>query len=83
VTPRARQEGIAGWRSGRLQVRTAAPPLDDRANDAVRRLLAGTLGISPSRIHLTRGLRGRDKIATVYGLSAEEVTRRLRGEPGH
>jgi uncharacterized protein YggU (UPF0235/DUF167 family) len=80
VTPRARADVLAGWRGGRLQVRTTAPPLDGRANEAVRRLLARALGVPISRIGLARGRHGRDKVAEVSGLSSEEVSRRLGGE---
>ncbi|HEV8354302.1 MAG TPA: DUF167 domain-containing protein [bacterium] len=81
VTPRARADRITGWRDGRLHVRTTAPPLEGRANDAVRRLLARTLGVSASRIALTQGRHSRDKVAAVSGLSADEVSRRLGGDP--
>lgn len=82
VTPRAAQEAISGWRGGRLQVHTTAPPLDDRANDAVRRLLAAALRVPKSQVLLTHGRRGREKLAAVYGLSAEDVRRRLGGDAG-
>ncbi|MGH2348825.1 MAG: DUF167 domain-containing protein [bacterium] len=81
VTPRARTDVIAGWRAGRLQVRTTAPPLDGRANDAVRRILASALGVPVSRIGLAQGRHSRDKVAEVSGLSSEEVSRRLGGDP--
>ena len=81
VTPRARADVLAGWRGGRLQVRTTAPPLEGRANDTVRRLLARALGVSASRIELTQGRYGRDKVAAVSGLSADEVRRRLGADP--
>jgi len=81
VTPRARADRLSGWRGGRLQVRTTAPPLEGRANDAVRRLLARALGVPTSRIELTHGRHSRDKVAEVSGLSADEVSRRLGGDP--
>jgi uncharacterized protein YggU (UPF0235/DUF167 family) len=61
VQPRARREGleVAG---DRLLVRVNAPPVDGRANEAVRRMLAAALGVAPSRLVLLRGDSGRDKL---------------------
>ena len=43
VLPNARREGIEGEWEGALRVRVSAPPMDDRANDAVVQLLAARL----------------------------------------
>lgn len=80
MTPRARADVIAGWREGRLQVRTTAPPVEDRANQAVRRLLARALDLAPSQVAIIRGERSREKVIAISGLSALEVDRRL-GRP--
>jgi uncharacterized protein len=40
VLPRAKRTGIAGERGGIVVIRVAAPPVDGKANDAVRRLIA-------------------------------------------
>jgi uncharacterized protein YggU (UPF0235/DUF167 family) len=61
VIPRARHDEIAGERNGRMLIRTTAPPVDSKANEAVRRLLAGHLGVPPSAIELIRGATSRDK----------------------
>lgn len=82
MTPRASADVIAGWRGGRLQVRTTAPPIDERANDAVRRLLARAVGVAPSQITFVRGSRGREKVVHISGLTAGEVDRRLARPAG-
>ena len=79
VTPRARADAIAGWRGGRLHIRTTAPPLDGRATDAALRLLAAALKVAPSAVRLVRGAHSREKTAEVYGLPADDIYRRLRG----
>jgi uncharacterized protein YggU (UPF0235/DUF167 family) len=71
---------IGPWRSERLEVRTIAPPVEGRANHALCRLLAASLDIAPSRVHVVRGARGREKMVQVLGLPAAEVYRRL-GRP--
>jgi len=80
VTPRAARDMIGPWRSERLEVRTTASPVDGQANDALCRLLAEALDIAPSRVHVVRGARGREKAVQVLGLPVSEVLRRL-GHP--
>ena len=62
VTPRAGRDAVALDEGGRVQVRTTAPPADGKANDAVRRLLAGALGVAPTRLTLAGGAGSRDKL---------------------
>jgi uncharacterized protein (TIGR00251 family) len=73
VQPRARRDELAGERGGALLVRVTAPPVEGRANDAVRKLLAKQLGVAPGRISVVRGASGRDKIVEVEAMDAEAV----------
>jgi uncharacterized protein (TIGR00251 family) len=66
VIPRARRDEIAGERDGRLVVRTTAPPVDGKANEAVRRLLATHLGVPVSDLELIRGATSRDKSFRIH-----------------
>lgn len=59
--PRARREGLS-LDGDRLVARVNAPPVDGRANEAVRRMLAAALGVAPSRLTLLRGETARDKL---------------------
>ena len=77
VQPRARRNEIAGERDGRLMVRVTAPPVDGRANDAVRKLLAKRLGVAPSRVTVLRGESARDKVVEVEGIEDADVLRRI------
>jgi uncharacterized protein (TIGR00251 family) len=77
VQPRARRDEIAGEREGRLLVRVTAPPVEGRANEAVRKLLAKRLGVAPGRVAVVRGQAGRDKLVEVEGLDEAELLRRL------
>lgn len=65
VVPRARREGCGGERAGRLLVRTTAPPVDDRANRAVRRILAEHFGVPVRDVEIVAGHRSRDKTVRV------------------
>ena len=80
VIPRARRDEIAGVRDGCLLVRLRAAPVDGRANEALRRLIAARLGLRPSAVELVRGERSRQKTVRVAGLAPDEVLRRLLDE---
>jgi uncharacterized protein (TIGR00251 family) len=70
VQPRASRDEVVGWRSGRLLVRVTAAPVDDRANEALRRLVAKRAGVARSAVRLVRGSRSRDKLLEISGLDA-------------
>lgn len=61
MIPRARRDEVGGERAGRLVVRTTAAPVDGRANDAVRRLVAAHLGVPVRTVVVVAGVRSRDK----------------------
>jgi uncharacterized protein (TIGR00251 family) len=77
VTPGARQEQIAGWHGGSLRVRVRARPEKGRANQAVLRILARRLGVTPANLSIVRGAASRDKLVKVDVLSDEELRARL------
>jgi uncharacterized protein (TIGR00251 family) len=77
VKPRSSREKIAGERADRLLVEVTAPPLEDRANVAVCRLIARTLDVSPSRVSVKSGARSRDKLIRVDGLALIDIAERL------
>jgi len=73
LRPGAGRDELLGLRDGVLQARVSAPPVDGRANDALRKLIAKHLRVAPSRVTLVRGERSRDKLVAVEGLSAEAL----------
>ncbi len=73
VQPRASRDGIAGEWQGALKIRVTAPPVDNRANDACRRLLAEHLNIPISAVRIVSGERSRTKRIEVRGVSAQRV----------
>lgn len=77
VAPRAVGDEIVSWQEGELRVRLRAPPVDGRANDALRRLLAASLDVPSSAIELLSGASGRVKRLRVDGLSEAELAKRL------
>jgi uncharacterized protein (TIGR00251 family) len=81
VQPRASREGIDGWQGGALRVRVSAPPVDGDANRAVIDVLARALGLRPTALTIARGIRAREKLVQVKGLSPGDVERRLGERP--
>ncbi len=77
VVPRSAREGVAGTSEGAVRIRLTAPPVENRANEALVRFLSQLLGISPRRVELVTGGRGRHKVVRVHGMSREEIFRRL------
>jgi uncharacterized protein (TIGR00251 family) len=70
IVPNARSNEVVGWendpRSGMvLKVRITAPPLEGKANAAVREFLAETLGLPKSAVVLERGSSSRLKMFTI------------------
>jgi uncharacterized protein (TIGR00251 family) len=78
VQPRARKDEVASERNGRLVVRITAPPVDGKANAALRKLLAKRLGVPASAVTVVRGEASRDKLVEVEGLD-DAVLRRTLG----
>jgi len=77
LQPRAAREELAGMRNGALLVRVTAPPVDERANRALCRLIARHAGVAPSAVTIVRGSHGRDKLVEVAGLDAAALNTAL------
>jgi uncharacterized protein len=77
VSPGSRRAAIAGRHGDAWKVRVTAPAEGGRANDAVVRLLADTLAVPRSSVHVVSGHTARDKVVELAGLSPDETERRL------
>jgi uncharacterized protein (TIGR00251 family) len=73
VTPRASRDAIEGEHEGALKVRLTAPPVEDRANDALRRLLAARLNVPVSAVRIVGGEKSRNKRVVVAGITRAQV----------
>jgi uncharacterized protein YggU (UPF0235/DUF167 family) len=68
--PNARAGEVIGWeddpRAGRvLRVKVAAPPVDGKANAALRETLAKHFGLAKSQVTLAKGSTSRVKVFTL------------------
>jgi uncharacterized protein YggU (UPF0235/DUF167 family) len=78
VTPGAKQSAWAGTGpDGRRKVKVAAPAIEGRANAALVKFVAASLGLPRRAVRVVRGLSGRDKVLAV-DLAASEIAVRLR-----
>ena len=74
VMPRASRDAIEGEYQGALKVRLTAPPVDDRANDALIRLLAERLNVPRSAVRIVAGEKSRTKRVEIAGARREQIT---------
>jgi uncharacterized protein len=77
VAPRASRNAIEGEHAGALKVRLTAPPVDGRANEALRRLLAERLKVPVSAVRILSGDNSRSKRVQIVGVSREHVAARI------
>jgi uncharacterized protein (TIGR00251 family) len=78
VAPRSSRDSIDGEFQGALKIRLAAPPIDDRANDALRKFLAATLNVPASAVKIVAGEKSRTKRVLIEGITREQA-RKLTG----
>ena len=61
VIPNAKKNSIIGEHNNRLKVKISSPPVDGSANKEVKSFFAKLLGISKSKIEISKGEKSRDK----------------------
>jgi len=77
VHPDASRNEVAGFTDGVLRVRVAAPPVKDKANKELIAFLGQILGVNKSTLAIIKGRTSKNKVLAVYGLSQEEIMKRL------
>ena len=73
VQPRSSRSEIAGERDGAIRIRVVSPPVDGRANEECRRLIAKLIGVAPSAVEIVSGDSSRDKVIRVHDVDAARV----------
>ena len=73
VQPRASRDEIVGEYQDGLKIRLTAPPVDDRANEALRKLLAARLKLPLAAVRIASGERSRTKRVEIYGVTAAMI----------
>jgi len=80
VSPRASRNAIEGEHQGALKVRVTAPPVDDRANDAVLSLLAERLNVPISAVRIVSGEKSKTKRIEIAGVTRAQVLALVAGK---
>jgi uncharacterized protein (TIGR00251 family) len=77
VLPRSSINQIMGREEGVFKVKLTAPPVEGKANKALKEFLAKRLGLSKRDVEIISGERSRLKSVLIHGLSHEVVDKRL------
>jgi uncharacterized protein (TIGR00251 family) len=73
VQPRASHNEIVGEYQHGLKIRLTAPPVNDRANEALRKLLASRLKVPVAAVRIASGECSRTKRVEVHGVTAATI----------
>jgi uncharacterized protein len=78
VHPRAKKNAITGELGDALKVSLTTPPVDGRANEACIEFFAKLLKVPRSSVTIASGQTSRNKVIRVAGLSAAELSKRIK-----
>ena len=78
IQPGAKKTEFAGLHGDALKIRLAAPPVDGKANEALIKFMAETLGLTKSAVSLKSGQTSRRKVLEVQGATTEAVARLIQ-----
>jgi uncharacterized protein (TIGR00251 family) len=73
VQPRASCDEFAGEYKSGLKIRLTAPPVDGRANEALRKFLALRLNVPVTAVRIAAGERSRTKRIEISGVSPARI----------
>ncbi|MBW1707793.1 MAG: YggU family protein [Deltaproteobacteria bacterium] len=73
VVPRSSRNQIIGVDDGIFKIKLTAPPVDGKANKALREFLARRLGLARGKVEIISGERSRQKSVRIHGLTLEDV----------
>lgn len=79
VVPRAKRDEIEGEYAGALKIRLTAPPVEDRANEALRHVLAECLNVPVAAVRILAGGKSRTKRVEVFGVAGLQILALCRG----
>lgn len=78
VVPGSQQDAVAGLHGDALRIRLKAPPVEGKANQALRAFLAEQLGVPVDAVEILAGHASRRKIVRVSGVTADRVRQPYR-----
>jgi uncharacterized protein len=81
--PAARSDGITGEHDGQLKVACTQAPEKGKANKALVKVLANSLQLKRSQVHLHSGETSPRKVFLITGLAAGDLEQRLHAILAH
>ena len=75
--PGARENAITGVHEGGLKISLKVPPTDGRANEAMLKLLAETVGGPRANLQLLSGATSRTKFVLLEGVTVADLQSKL------
>jgi len=73
VQPRASQNKVAGMHGSAVKVCVTAPPVENKANEAVIHFIAALFGVTKSSVSIKSGRQGRSKKVLIMNLALSEA----------
>lgn len=73
IVPKASRDSIDGEFQGALKAHVTAPPVDGRANEALRCMLAERLNVPVSAVKILSGGKSRMKRVEVRGVTPAQI----------
>ena len=73
VQPRASRDEFVGEYQSGLKIRLTAPPVDDRANQALRKFLASRLNVPMTAVRIAAGARSCTKRIEICGVTSAAI----------
>jgi uncharacterized protein len=77
VQPGARRSAVVGRHGDAVKLKVSEPPVDDRANAAVRALMASLFDVPVARVTLVSGAASRSKRVRIEGIDEAFAEARL------
>ena len=77
VQPRASKNRVAGMHGSALKICVTAPPVENKANEAVIDFIAELLGVPKSTVSIKSGKQGRSKRLLVSNLALKKAQEAL------
>lgn len=72
--PNARRTEVVGPHGGAVKIRVAAPPADDRANEALIAFVASAFGLRRSDVSIRSGSSSRRKRLLLEGIALDTAS---------
>lgn len=73
LQPGAKRSAVCGMFGDAVKLAIQAPPVDGRANTALRTFIAAQLKLPTAAVTLVSGASGRDKRVRVCGITPEQA----------